>query len=48
MRATNQQQTDMLWNQKGADSGTILFGRMAASYNMVLKKGRRVGALSRD
>jgi hypothetical protein len=23
----------MLWNQKEADSGSFLFGRMAASYN---------------
>jgi len=22
----------MLWNQKGADPGSFLFGRMAASY----------------
>ena len=23
-----------LWNQKGADSGSFLFGRMAASYRI--------------
>jgi len=39
MRATcrnshcGQQQEHKLWNQKAAETGRFLFGRMAASYN---------------
>jgi len=29
----NDNKKERLWNQKGADTGSFLFGRMAASYN---------------